>query len=242
MPKPRSAASLSLVARAALVAVALPAASAWAGEWMTRPWLRPSGGATSWNNGETTVTAFAVGGNAGLDYWQRQRKVPRLVGQARVGGSYMAAGGNATGYEVRFGNFLGPQWKYGGLSFGPDVFYNQWTYAGTVLPATTGVATPLVLNGRLEVFTAHVGIEPSWYVSGNRQQTDWQEAEGFGFGHEFAYLGGVGVNVQGLHLGVHGRRSITAYGVQNSIGFSANYSPPPKSSKKKGKKKGGKRR
>ncbi len=221
-----------------LLAAAVASPGAQAAEWATRPFVRPAGGASSWSNGDTTVTAFSIGGNAGLDYWEKGRKQPRLRGQARVGGSYMAAGGDATGYELRVGNFLGPQWKNYGFSFGPDVFYNQWTYAGTELPATTGISTPLVANGSLEIFNAYVGAEPSWYVSGDRAQTDWSESDGVGFGHEFAWLAGLGMSIQGMHVGVHGRRQITAYGVQNSIGFSANYSPPPKTKKKKG----GKRR
>lgn len=230
----------SILARAAVIALALPTASAFAKDkWGIQPWIRPAGGASSWNDGETTTTAVSIGGNAGIDYWERGRKFPRLRGQARVGGSYITAGTNATGYEVRVGNFLGPAWKHVGLSFGPDVFYNQWTYAGTQLPATTGIATPLVVNGNIEILDGYIGAEPAWYVSGNRQKTDWQQADGVGFGHEFAWLAGLGVRIEGLHVGVHGRRQINAYGVQNSVGFSGSYTPDMTKGKKK---KGSKRR
>lgn len=226
---------------AALVALA-PATASAKSKWGNHVFVRPSAGGNVFTaeNGES-ISVFTVGGRAGINYWEKGRKLPKLRGQARVAGDYVMSSGDISGYEARIGNFMGPTWGIIGFTVGPDFFYNQYQYGSTVLPATSGMGVPFIVDANLDVFSVFGGIEPAWYFNDVRERRDWQAQEGPpGFGHEMAYILGAGLNVGGWDLGLSWRYSMTAYGEQSSYGVNARFDGAigGGGKKKKGKKKG----
>ncbi len=207
-------------------------------EWTTQAFVRPAAGMSSWTSGDTTVAAVTLGARAGMNYWQSGgRQLPRWQGQARVAGDYLMSAGDVSGWEVRVGNFVGPTWKHVGLSIGPDLFHNRYTIAGVELAPVTGIATPVIVSGMVDNFSVYGGIEPSWYIVGEREGADWQDPENpFGFGDEFRYLAGANVQVGDFSVGVNYQYRITSGGNESGFGVSGRYSPPPKTRGSKGKK------
>ncbi len=224
-----------LLLTAALVALSGPALAAQPGPkkkkvepgWEQQPYLRPIAGASGFSNGKTSTAAAWAGARAGLRYWQVGTPLPRWRGDARLQGTYTMATGNTRGYDLRLGNLVGPQWKNWGISTGPDLFYNQYTYDQVVMPGTGGLAWPALLNGRIEMLSAYAGVEPAWYFGDSRLPVDWDKTEAIGFGDEFSLLAGAAFNVKKLRLGADFRRRTTAYGTDNSFGVSFNFNAFP---------------
>ncbi len=211
--------------------------------WRNHVYIRPSGGANVFTPEEgDPVTVISVGGVAGINYWETGRQLPKMRGTARLAGAYVMGGTNVSGYEVRLGNFAGPLWKTVGFTVGPDFFYNQYQYGDTTIPGTGGMGVPLTGDAYLDNLSFFAGVEPAWYFNEDRARRDWSEASGPpGFGHEFAYFAGTGVQMGGLNVSVSWRYSMTAYGEQNSFGFGASFDGEIGGKKKKGGK-GGRRR
>jgi hypothetical protein len=65
------------------------------------------------------------------------------------------------------------------------------------------------------------GLQPSWYFSGEGQTVAWSQQERFGFGHEFAWLTGVSVDVGAAAVSLDYVLQITPYGEESgySIGL-----------------------
>ena len=110
--------------------------------WKTRPYAQPVLGASSFSNGEQSSTALWGGARAGLFYHQVGVPRPRIRGEARVQGATLLNVAGTRSYDLRVGNFIGPQWKHLGLSVGPDLFYNQTRFGTVEMPGTAGVGCP----------------------------------------------------------------------------------------------------
>ena len=196
-------------------------------EWKSQPFVRPAVGASSWTSNGQTAAAASVGLRAGLNYWERGRGVPRLTGQARVAGDYLVSASDLSGWEVRAGNFIGPSWRAVGLRIGPDLFHNQYVVGSTVLAPVTGLAIPLVASAQKSGLSAYVGLEPSWYLSGDRPGVNWANgSQPFGFGDEFRYLAGASVGVGDLQVGVNYQYRMTSGGTESGFGLALGYTPP----------------
>jgi hypothetical protein len=233
--------SRALAATVALVAIAATATPAEAGKkpgYRNHVYVRPAMGVNSFTPEDgDTVSIMSVGGVAGINYWETGRQLPRIRGNARVSGDYVVGASDLSGYQVRVGNFTGPLWETVGFTIGPDFFYSQYQYGDTELPAAGGVGIPFTVDAYLDAFSVFGGIEPAWYLMGDRPGRDWSTAEGApGFGHEFAYFAGVGMKVGGLNIGGSVRHTMTAYGEQNSFGLSASFDGEIGGKKGKGKK------
>lgn len=213
-----------LIAALGLASTTALAAPKEGPEWVTKPYVRPVAGANAFSSGQTSTVAAYAGAQAGLAYRQVRKPLPRLRGNARLQGTYTLGTGNTRGYEVRLGNFIGPQWKSWGIQAGPDFFYNEFQYGGVVAPGTGGAAVPVILNGRLEVLQAYAGVEPAWYFGGSRPGVDWSRETTLGVGDEFSVLAGVGIVNKGMRVGVDYRRRTTSYGTDNNVGLNISLS------------------
>jgi hypothetical protein len=222
-------------------AVATPAIAGKKPAYRNHVYARPAMGANVFTPEEgEPVTVVSVGGVAGINYWQTGRKHPKLRGNARAAVDYVMGASDLSGYQVRVGNFTGPLWKTVGFTLGPDLFYSQYQFGATELPAAGGVGVPVTVDAYLDNVSLFAGVEPAWYVIGDRPGRDWSDAEGApGFGNEFAYFAGVGLQLGGWNVGASWRHSMTAYGEQNSYGASASFDGELGGKKKK---KGKKRR
>lgn len=197
------------------------------GRWGQDFYARPSlGGSSYTSNDGTTSTAVALGGEAGVRYWQLKNKSPIYAGRTRALAHYIVSSGNATGMEVKVGSFMGPQWlgkggTYFGLSSGLDVFWNRYSYGDITLDPTVGVGVPFKAVTGMKIVGVYAGFEPAWIDNADRR-VDWSQQELFGFGHQFSTFMGGQVNLGPSSIGVGYTRTITAYGVQEGYGISMN--------------------
>lgn len=184
--------------------------------WETKLYAQPLVGGSAFSSGGTVTTAVSLGAEAGLRYWQTRRKTPRWRGVARIAGNYVLASGDSSGMEARLGNFIGPAWKSVGLQTGPDLFWNQYQYGAIELDPTVGLAWPLTATAWTQAFDVWAGVEPAWLSNPDRR-VDWSTQDVPGFGHEFTYRGGLGLDFGkvGLSLGYSYR--ITAGGGQHGL-------------------------
>jgi hypothetical protein len=187
--------------------------------WQTEPYLTPEVGASAYSSGGETSTAVTIGGQAGIRYLRVDRDRPWLTGKTRLAGAYMISGGG-TGYDVRLGSFIGPQWESVNLQVGPDVFYNQYQWDDVSLEPTIGVGVPATATRSADVFTIYGGVEPAWLVNEDRR-VDWDTTEAIlpGFGHEFTYRAGVGVVASFASFSLSYQYKITAYGIEQGFGL-----------------------
>ena len=190
--------SLLLLMAAASAAPAAPVSKSAAATtpqtpaWETKLFAQPVVGGTVFSSGGSTTTAVSLGAEAGLRYWQTRRKTPRWRGVARVAGAYVLSSGDSSGMDVRVGNFIGPAWKSVGLSTGPDLFWNRYQYGSIELDPTLGLAWPLTATAWTQAFDVWAGVEPAWLSNADRR-VDWSTQDVPGFGHEFTYRAGLGV-------------------------------------------------
>lgn len=192
--------------------------------WVTRPYIRPVGGVSVWGgSGQQTSTVATAGAEAGIVYREVGKPLPRWTVTPRVRAQIYSTGAGVAGFHARAGVQAGPWWKHVGLSFGPDVYRDQLVVDRVKLDPVNGLAFPVMGLGRFGPIGAHVGVEPSWFLSGNRPGVDWSETDSFGFGDEFAYLAGASVRVQQMVLGVQWTRRITSQGEGTDWGFNAGF-------------------
>ncbi len=184
--------------------------------WKTKLYLEPRIAGFAYNAGGTVTTGVGIGAEGGLRYWQTRRELPRWQGRARAAATYVLASGDASGLDLRVGNFLGPNWKHIGAETGPDVFWNQYSFGSVDLDPTLGVAWPLTGKVWNDTLSAWLGIEPAWLVNKDRR-VDWSQTSVPGFGHEFTYRAGVGLNAGGLALSLGYAYKITAGGEQHGL-------------------------
>jgi hypothetical protein len=192
--------------------------------WVSRPYIRPVAGVSVWGgSSQQTSTIATAGAEAGIVYRQVGRPLPRWRVTPRVRAQIYSSGVDMAGFHARTGVQAGPWWKHVGLSFGPDVYRDQLMIDRIKLDPVNGLAFPMMGLGRLGPVGAHVGVEPSWFLSGDRPGVDWSETDSFGFGDEFAYLAGANVRVQKMVVGVQWTRRITAAGEGTDWGFNAGF-------------------
>ncbi|MCK6505391.1 hypothetical protein L6R53_18665 [Myxococcota bacterium] len=184
--------------------------------WETKLYAQPRVGGLLFSDGERTATGVSIGAEGGLRYWQVGRPRPVLRGVARVAGDYVLTTSDAAGMELRVGNQLGPYWKNVGLQTGPDLFWNRYSFGQVDLDPTVGLAWPLTALAWTRGLSVYGGAEPAWLSNPDRR-VDWSEQAVPGFGHEFTWLGGVGVDVGGLSLSLGYRYRITAGGGQHGV-------------------------
>jgi hypothetical protein len=182
-------------------------------DWVSRPYVRPVAGVSVWGgSGGETHTVAAAGVEAGIVYREVHKPLPRWRVTPRVRGVMYSAGEGFAGLHLRGGVQAGPRWKYFGISSGPDLYRDQLITSGLTLDPVFGMAWPMLGLVRLGPVSAQAGVEPSWFLSGDRQSVNWSKTSTFGFGDEFAYLAGVGMRVQKMVVGVNWRKQITAMG------------------------------
>jgi len=192
--------------------------------WVSRPFIRPVAGVSVWGgSSKQTSTIATAGAEAGIVYRQVGRPLPRWRVTPRVRAQIYSAGVDMAGFHARAGVQAGPWWKHVGLSFGPDLYRDQLMIDRIKLDPVNGLAFPVMALGRVGPVGAHVGVEPSWFLSGDRPGVDWSKTERSGFGDEFAYLAGANVRIQKMVVGVQWTRRITAAGEGTDWGFNAGF-------------------
>jgi hypothetical protein len=192
--------------------------------WVSRPYVRPVAGVSVWGgSGRQTTSIATAGAEAGIVYRQVGKPLPRWRVNPRVRGQIYSTSGGIAGYHARVGAQAGPWWKHVGLSFGPDLYRDQLIVDQIKLDPVNGMAFPVMGLGRFGPIGVQAGVEPSWFLSGDRPGVDWSETDTFGFGDEFAYLAGANVKVQKMVFGVQWTRRITAVGEGTDWGFNAGF-------------------
>lgn len=185
--------------------------------WGKKPFVRPAVGASLFNDGSQTYTTVALGAQAGLNVWQ-EKPDPKVVGTTRVLGQYIIGAGSS-GYEVRVGAFAGPWYKVVGLRTGPDIFHNQYSFGAIDLAPTTGLSWPVIALLDFKVINLYGGVEPAFFFSSDRPGVDWGAEPSFGFGSEFTYLTGIGLDVDAFGVSLSYTDRITAFGHQKGFGI-----------------------
>jgi hypothetical protein len=186
-----------------------------------RPQVRPLVGANVFAPaGGDPIALIGVGAAATVPARMDRAGPVDIVGNARVSGQYFLGSSKSNGAEVQAGVFAGPQWQVLRLTLGPNVFWSRFQYGALSLDPVSGVGVPVIASANAKVVYAYGGLEPSWFVSGSRPGVDWSEADGFGFGDEYAWLAGGGINAGPIGLGVNWSRRATAFGPQQGVGFS----------------------
>lgn len=181
--------------------------------WRSKPYLRPVAGVSTWGgSGRQPTTVAAAGVEAGIVYREVHKPLPRWRVNPRVIGKMYTTSGGVAGYHLGTGVRAGPWWKNVGISSGPELYRDQLMIDGVRLDPVTGLAFPFIGQARLGPLGLHAGVEPSWFLSGDRPAVDWSKESAFGFGDEFAYLAGANMRVQKMVLGVNWVRRITAFG------------------------------
>lgn len=194
-------------------------------QWVSDWYVTPGGGGQVYNNGTTTTTTVTVGGEAGLSYKYINTPLPRWSGRSRIGVTYIASaadGAKADGLDLRAGSFIGPSWKNAGVQFGPDFFYNQWTYRAVELDPTFGAELPVTVSAGIDQLQVYAGVSPAWVSTASRR-VDWATVDTQlpGIGHEFSYIGGVNGTLGGVQLNGQYEYRITAAGPLQSAMISA---------------------
>jgi len=186
--------------------------------WGTEPYLRPQAGLSAWAGASgATSTALNLGAVGGLYYWQNESRSPIVQGQARARG-LKVFGNGVSGTDIRVGNFVGPSWSSLMVQTGPDIFWNEYQWGATELAPTVGVGLPLVASTGLGPISINAGIEPAWFIVSERPSVDWDTESMTGFGDEFTYSAGGGVNIDPMRLTVNYRYTVTAFGGQKGLG------------------------
>jgi len=178
------------------------------GPYSKKPYAKPVVGAMVWEG----AVGLNVGAEAGLKY-QQKKKDPVFFGKTRAVGT-LAFGDGISGYQVNVGSFFGPFYKVVGAQMGPDLFYSQYTFLDTELPATMGLDWPVTGLFNVKVFDAYAGIAPGWYFGGERENLNAVLGQ-------YSLYAGAGINLSKLRLHLGWNKQVTFYGEQTgiSIGF-----------------------
>ena len=178
------------------------------GPYAKKPYAKPVLGAMVWEG----AVGLNLGAEAGLKYAQKKDD-PVFFGKTRAVGT-LAFGDGISGYQVNLGSFFGPFYKVVGAQMGPDLFYSQYTFLDTELPATMGLDWPVTGLFNIKIFNAYAGFAPGWYFGGERENLN--AAVG-----QFSLFAGAGLDFKVVRLNVGWNKQTTAYGEQTgiSIGF-----------------------
>jgi hypothetical protein len=164
------------------------------GRWAVSPYVDPVGGISLWGGSGNRSLLFNLGAEGGISYTDRQTL---LAGKTRARGSVVLASGLA-GHDVRMGTFLGP-------------VSDSW-----------GVEFPIVATLGPPQLTFLAGVSTSWLANPARR-VNWDQAAGFGFGHEFSWRLGLMINAGPVHFGVSYSRRQTAIGPQQGFGLTLGF-------------------
>lgn len=187
-------------------------------EWDKQFHAKPLVGASMFSDGSALYTTIGLGGQAGFHFWQKKPD-PKIVGTSRLLAQGFLGGNGLNGYDVRLGAFAGPWYKVIGLRAGPDFFYNTFTFGPYTLGASPGVSIPVLALLDFDVINFHAGVEPAFFFSPTRATVDWSQEDTFGFGGEFTYLAGVGIDVKALGISLNYTDAVTAFGRQRGYGI-----------------------
>ena len=190
-------------------------------EWRHRFYARPavSGSSFTTPSGETS-TALGIGGEGGVRYWEVNKAFPRLRGRTRGTIEYIMST-NTTGMGVKFGSFMGPTWRYFALESGLDLSWDRYEWNGIELDPTIGAGIPVIVTTGVKGLSLYAGVQPTW-VNNPDRVVDWDETDDFGLGHEFSTFFGGSIAIDDMALVIGYTRRITAAGVQEGYGISAN--------------------
>jgi hypothetical protein len=191
----------------------------WKNELFARPVL---GGSTYTSTDGETTSALGLGGEGGIRYWEVRKPYPRLQGRTRLHAQYLISSGAAEGMEVKVGSFMGPTWKYIGLSSGLDVFWNRWVWNDVPLEPTVGIGVPAIVTLGVDRVGVYGGVEPA-YIFNEDRRVDWSKTDEFGFGHQFTVMTGVHLRIDKIVVGAGYSRTVTVNGVQQGYGLSLNF-------------------
>lgn len=193
--------------------------------WEREPVLLPVAGLSAFTGADGEVkVGIGLGAQAGFRYWQ-DKPDPFLMGMSRVRGEYLLGAG-LNGPEVRVGSFLGPWWKFIGAQTGPDIFWQK--YSVTVgdqkysFDPTVGLSWPVMANLVAGPISVHGAVEPGFYFAADDlvPEVDWDKADHFGFGDEFTYQAGVGLDLKAARVGLDYTITTSGYGVEKGLGVS----------------------
>jgi hypothetical protein len=190
-------------------------------EWRHRFYARPtiSGSSFTTPDGETS-TAFGLGGEGGVRYWETNKPFPRLRGRTRGTVEYIMST-NTTGMAAKVGSFMGPAWKHFALESGLDLSWDRYEWNGIELEPTIGASVPLIATTGIKGLSLYVGAQPTW-VNNAERVVDWDNSAHFGFGHEFSTFFGGSIAIDDMSLVLGYSRRVTAIGVQEGYGISTN--------------------
>jgi len=189
--------------------------------WKVRPHVDPTINLHTFSTETNTYYGANVGGSVGARYQQKKNGF-RWQGLTRA--SYVQTWGpNVSGQDIRVGSFMGPWWRVVGLQVGPDVFYNAYDNPGVEIPEVIGLATPASATVDLKVVNLHASVAPSFYLSGDREGVNWERQEFPGFGDEFTYTVGAGLDLWVVGFGLSYTRRITSFGDESSVGFGVSF-------------------
>lgn len=188
------------------------------GRWAVSPYVDPVGGISLWGGSGNRSLLFNLGAEGGISYTDRQTL---LAGKTRARGSVVLASGLA-GHDVRMGTFLGPVSDSWGVLGGVDVFHDAVTTTRVRLQPSWGVEFPIVATLGPPQLTFLAGVSTSWLANPARR-VNWDQAAGFGFGHEFSWRLGLMINAGPVHFGVSYSRRQTAIGPQQGFGLTLGF-------------------
>jgi hypothetical protein len=193
----------------------LLATSAQGAEWHPRPFVRPHVELLLYDDGSGTEPIVDLGAEAGVRYAQERAALPTWAGRTRIAGSYGIGVPGVRAWDYRAGSFLGPVFRVLGLESGLDVFNNELTVDGAGLQPSIGIDVPLRATLDFEVPSVWAGIGTAYLFDPDRR-VDWSERAAFGFGHEFEYLFGAGLDL-GVHLSAQYTHRVVATGDARTI-------------------------
>jgi hypothetical protein len=180
----------------------------FAGPYDKSPYARPVLSAVVFGEQGAAFVGASLGARGGIRY-QNDREGADMVGDVYVQGSYILGG--VQGYDVRVGNMMGPFLKPVGISTGPELAYNTFSYDNIDLGSATTLRWVLSPYLHTKVFDASVGVVPGWYVAGDRDK--WSGAL-----HEYSVFAGAGVRVSKVRLSLNWSRLVMAQGTQQGWG------------------------
>ncbi|MCB9763494.1 MAG: hypothetical protein H6739_27250 [Alphaproteobacteria bacterium] len=179
--------------------------------WESEPYIQPGGGLRIYKSSGSTQTVATLGGQLGYQYKYVNAGLPQWRGRTRAQGEVLASGDTDAGLELRVGSFMGPHWKYIGAESGLDLLWNRWTYGDQVLAPSLGAEVPVRAVFGTKDVSGYAGVASSFFLDESRR-VDWSTVDVPGFGHEFAYQGGVSGRVLGVVVGGTAEYRITAAG------------------------------
>jgi hypothetical protein len=167
--------------------------------------------------------AMRIGAAAGHRWWQLGDSFVVVGGETRLEAS--APVGGARGYTFALGHFAGPWVGPVGVRIGPDLRADRAVWGDETLPATLALGPQLTLSLDAKVAQAFVGVEPAWYLAGERAPVDWSASPLPGVGDDTTWMAGVAVPVGIFHWMAQGSAQATPLGSVWEAGLGVHFQP-----------------